>query len=1234
MNKFLRLFLASLALFVFGQICAEDYSGYYRIKGPRSGRMAVDASSKLSLSTATSPTAGNLAEVWEFRSIGNDGSYAIINAQTGAMVQTQTKTETDHATSTSTCGIFYIKKSGTKYVISSAADFSGRTCWHENSTNKIVVWSSGTSDTNSFWQLAEVTGDDLAAAQENIAGFNTNIEKAIAKTKSMAVLENGGIFRLKSRYDHYAQENEAAHTMVANQNLVANDLKQIWIVEKLATGFYLRNANTGRYMPAEGGSDVALVTTETPTTIYIKGSEYSAEYYTISWKSDFSGATCLHENARGNIVKWNANTSTDGVKYSDWSIEPLTEADTVNADIIRDHLAELNGIVTNITDGYYRLKSYKYSDRSMTENIVGTAVTTAPTDENDFTQLWYITVANGKVTLRNAISENYIRNNAGSGAQFRTNKNNNYNTFTATLNKSNTEPTFNFYGTSMGLSCASSSNSYKVVGAASTLDESQWILTRVKVDEADIEQARKDVMADLDIIQNATAYNTKLQKFFLDNACTVLRSEYAAMTEADLRAAMKEDGLPTIMQDMAVCVLTDKWDADETRSKYVKLFKIQDVQIYSDNKVWGDITKVGPFAELINPTGIQGKAGDVVYIYADNVPTDADVKLVAQIAYDTEYRNKGTLTLKKGLNAWQMPSDGEIFIGYTLTNPNKYLKNYPTIRIHVEGGTVNGCWDLSRGMTNSDWSWLKKNMFQGEFLHVKGIHTVLNLVRSKVTAATDVTNIMKGWDYSFMGLEYLIGNDGQWDGRYFPVANPRHSYSGNPNWGGYGGSNHTSITSSYLFNYDNFYNGNVWEILHELGHGHQGPINVAGTTEITNNSLAQCVSYMMGRNYSRGDGVQKLIQLFNYQSDEANGHNPNLRGWTWTDYTRYATPHYDASLHATNHLLYQLYLFFEVQRHCPGFMPRLYDELRANPIQKGSSVANPTYYYNDYFRLAEACAKVSGYDLWEFFEAYGFWKYYDETISISENDDDAAAKAAGIKFIGDYGGYYMKLPVRGNAADEKRINDLRNYMHSLPLKAPNVMFLDDRIETSYVRSDSYVASIRKALVGQELLKYWNLPSQGDFGHYTKFDSKDRSINLSYTIGSTIDSQDMKTDKGGAWNYTLTGRTITIKGGGLLGIKIYDPDGKLCWLANTRSFIVPEEIAEGLEQGTYKLKMAVTENKDLEFDKAGLETGMTSYENANAGDNVGSVVRDLQGRIVTNLIPGQIYIKGKNKFVAE
>ena len=79
--------------------------------------------------------------------------------------------------------------------------------------------------------------------------------------------------------------------------------------------------------------------------------------------------------------------------------------------------------------------------------------------------------------------------------------------------------------------------------------------------------------------------------------------------------------------------------------------------------------------------------------------------------------------------------------------------------------------------------------------------------------------------------------------------------------------------------------------------------------------------------------------------------------------------------------------------------------------------------------------------------------------------------------------------------------------------------------------------------------------------------------------------------------------------------------------------MPEQIAEGLEDGTYKLHVAILAGEDVELGANGKPTGINAVESDSEQD-ANAPVRDLQGRIVTQTIPGNIYIKGKTKFIAK
>ena len=856
-NKIFALFL----LFIVGTSIAfaADYSGYYRIKGPRSGKYVIESGTATTFSASTSKTTGELAEMWYIKALtegDGTGGYIIANCASGNMVLVQGSERTPHATSATSCGIFYIKKSNSKYVISSKSDFSGNTCWHEDSSTRLVIWNS--TESNSQFTFTPITGDELAQAEASIAKHADNI------------------------------------------NSIANSF----------------------------------------------------------------------------------------------------------------------GEVTNLKN-------------------------------------------------------------------------------------------------------------------------------------------------------NASAYTKTLTNYFEDSACTKLKAEHATKTADELRAAMTADGLPTIVCDMAVRVLEDKWAEAEDFNKYEKMFRIYDYEIYSDRIKWKDITMLGAFAELVNPTGIVTNAGDVLCLYVDdNAKTDAT--LFAEIAEGTNFSGT-TYPLKKGLNVIQASGAGEVFIGYFCTNTSKYLNTFPNIRVHIEGGNAYGCWDASRGMNNDDWAWLVKNALKQQIIHVKGHSTVLTVERNRVDTEKNVEGVLQIWDFIFESEERLLGNDGQWDGRYRPVINPRESYSNNPNWPGNYGTNHPGTINSKngTFCYSEMLKGGLWEVLHEEAHAHQYPVNFAGLTEVSNNAYCQMVTYEFGAKRSRGVSTPVMIQLFN-------------EGYTWVDYTRAMNhrnvAHYDDCLHVANQMFYKLYLYFHVQGHMPDFWPRVADWMRAHGgITKGVSLSNPTLYYNDYFKFAEACADVSQTDLSEFFQAYGFFKYYEDCVTtklpytkdgVEKDDADLDDASKSIRYIGDYSGYYMKMPKRGNAADEKRINDLIAKLRSYPKKAPGILFIDDHIKTTKVRPESFVAQLKPSLAGTTMTDYWTLDKQGDCGQYTDYDGTAEPNSIKYTVKAS---------------------KVTVTGSGMLGFKVYDKDGNLVWLSNTKSFTVPEVMATGLTDGSYTLVATLGNDTDLPLAAPGVAT---------------------------------------------
>ena len=893
---------------------------------------------------------------------------------------------------------------------------------------------------------------------------------------------------------------------------------------------------------------------------------------------------------------------------------------------------------SELEDGaYYRLKNVLYPDRQLTEvysnNNVLMGYTAAET-KMPYAQIWKLAKnadlagTEGKWKLVNAFTGRAIASQSTTSAQFKTSASG-----SALVAQKGTaadgQPyfTFGLAKDGAGLHC---DGFHQIVNWSVSADASHWYLQKVEMTDeilADIAaeyEAYNTIKTAVSTINTKRAtYNAALEKVFTDLSCSELLPDYANLSDDDLRAALAS--LPEAVQQHAVCVKNGKWEADkdETYNDYVRQFRCGTYEPYSDRQVWKKITNVGPFGQLVNPTGVTVKAGEIVYIYLDQAAKDSNASIKLELAAGTNHTGT-TVDLKKGINAWQAPEDGELFVYYFINNEKKYVvatadheADYPNIRVHIEGGRATGCWDMHRGMDNDDWKYLSENMFGAEFLHVKGESTVLSLVTSKVKGAPNVEGIMKIWDFIFETQERLIGHDGQWEGRYRPVITPRDvNQSINPNWGGNCGTNHPNIDRNYLFNFEKMCSdvGHLWEIYHEEGHAHQYPINMAATTESSNNGYAQMTNFEFGSYNSRNKGIETLMTFRN-------------NGWGWVDILRGGEgtsrtegfQYYDQALWLQCHMFFQLYLYFHVQGYDTDFWPRVADAMRANGGIKlhGNDPNNPTLYYEDYLKFAEVCADVSKTDLYEFFDTWGFFAYYDDVKVGNDFTKGTAFKekdnpSKGIRFVGDYGSYYLKMPMRGVKADEDRLTKVINKMRSYETKAPGIMFIDDHIKAMKVADTSFVATIYPSKLGKEQGYYGvTKGTSGDTGMFWDFDGKTGANNI---------------------YYKLTGSNVTIYGSGYVGIKIYDttdtnvsPLGRIVRIYNSKKFSLDSEALKHVQDGSWKLYAPCGDNTQIEVGKDAPVEGINTVL-APIGT---SEIYDINGRRMAN--PGAgLYIQNGRK----
>ena len=903
---------------------------------------------------------------------------------------------------------------------------------------------------------------------------------------------------------------------------------QIWKITSNGSGYSLQNAATGKYIQAATATSQQFQTGSSSVAFY-RGTRtvnnltqfwFSTENSTSS--NSYKALHCA-DTRNYNVVSWSVTEA------SYWYIEEVT--------VDEDEIAALQAQAT-LTTGYYRLTSATYTDRSMADG--GGVVSTPTTVASSYSQIWKLTVNGSTCTFKNALTDKYIQSSPGTSVQYQTSSSS-Y-SFNIVRKESGGNILYSFQdpnSTWYGLHSAAS-QSYYVVGWDYTSDASYWTLSAVDIDETDLQNLKNALNAD---------YTAQLSTYFTDAACTTLKSNYASMTDAQLRSAMS--ALPTALQDMAVCVKNNTWNSTKgtTWNTYEKDFRIHSYDIFSNSDLWDDITGTGPFAHLFHPTGIQASAGDIVYLFVGSDVADSDASLQAECVAGID-RKGAAYTLHQGYNAIYVPYNCEIFVSYLLNNTSKSCNAYPNITVHIEGGTCNGCFDMrGHNHTNSDWQWLKTNMFSGEFLHVKGNSTMLNCYRERVvtSGSQDVEGIMNIFDFVFDNLQTLAGCN-QWkdSGRYKMMTNNYDSTSGNPFWsnGAYGYAQ-PGIWYNGIFNYDNLKDvgtngGQIWVIEHELGHGHQGPINISGQTESSNNSLAQCVNFLTTTSTrgqelftttrsSRGVGVKKMVENFNQEG-----------GYSWIDYAGYRSDKStgsDTDIWASNRFYFQLWLYFDYMGNYQpeggntgfSFINALFDRLRANGITKSTDSSNPALATQDYLLVAKYAAEITETDLSEFFEAWGFWKT-QPTIAR-----DADIPASMTWEIPDYSTTFIKT-----SADQ--VATIKGAMQQYTKKAGNIMFLEDRC------------------TGSNLPTYngYGVATFGNVGYYGTFGDK---VTADYTA-------------------TVSGTTVTMSGGaGAVGFKVYDGDGNLVAISNTNSFKVTSAVATGISNGTYTVKVAQGDGED-------------------------------------------------------
>ncbi len=689
-------------------------------------------------------------------------------------------------------------------------------------------------------------------------------------------------------------------------------------------------------------------------------------------------------------------------------------------------------------------KNYDCMSADYKQNMIKTMAK----GDNAYEQMWVLEAADDAFYIKNGLTGNYVQPVSQLSGYFRMAET--PAKFYIKENKPN-KGFYNLLPTATETRGMHSSPFNEVVlwyssTTAGTTSATEWVFEDAGISIDELNEIQESFRSQQNILKNAEKYDSILAGFFTDRACVELKAEYAAMSDDELKEAMKE--LPEVIINTALKIKNDTWGKRE------KEFRISEYKPYANADEWHLILQANEYSYLSNPTGIYGRANEMLYIFVEGEIADGAFLGIQEIV-NTE--TSGIIdTLRVGLNIVPVSYDkSTIFVRYDVNthNSGKMLADYPNIKIHIENGVVNGYWDKSRH-TDEDWRDITQNLSTHHVIQVKGERVLYHMEKKWIAAENccknTITDAIGWWDNMLKWDHELLG----WDKGIYGVKfnnlhcaislDDDHTYQASTAY-------RTQYGVRYLYKllpYDYVMNNhdNVWGPGHELGHTHQGSIQVIGTTELSCNLFANLTMYKMGRYMSRGDTIGTLSRDF-------------AQSKPWTSMLG----------ESRMRMWWQLYEYFHMAGNDTEFYPKLFALLREDGID-----TSPTHVLGnkDILHFAVKCCEAANMDLSEYFKVWGFFR------PIHQLTDKEAA--------------WKDLTVT-----QEMIDNALAKMKSYSRKAPAIEFIEDRIDP-IARTDGGE--------GDKLPADFLLGQCGEVGQYTYFapGAAPEATGYSYTkIGKTI-----------------------------------------------------------------------------------------------------------------------------------
>ena len=908
---------------------------------------------------------------------------------------------------------------------------------------------------------------------------------------------------------------------------------------------------------------------------------------------------CWHLDAQKHIVRWKPlmDNGIRAVGPSEFRFDPVT---TLTNEQVLARLAQLTKVVDPTKDltKYYQIVSDTYG-RAMREDFIVGELSTSGFNSSDYSYYWKLErLANGRYVFQNAVTGKYIVPQNGQTSRSYTTAEGKGTGFE--LQRNTDDPYVLAFemvdANNVGIHCAESQG-YHPVGWYTHNEANKWVFKEVTLNPAKLKEQQEAYKTRVDLTKNVDVYAEKVAKYFTNSAATEVTAATKAMTDEALKAQMTTEGVPQGLQEVVLKIKNQSWTVYPSGRNWEKLFRIADYKVYSENSygAWARTMGIGyDYGSMTNPTGITAQDGEDLFIFlGDDIPQNATVQ-IELVPLGTRSAGK-YYNLKKGLNIILNQGENNVFVNYIgrTFNNGKSLKDYKPMNIHIEGGKVNGYFDLTKGNTNEDWQKMQSDgLVWAKAFNMKGELVVMNMPGADCKRYTPVhmKELIEIWNSIVQREDDLMGFRASKKDKCNNVLNATavdHGYM----YATTGGTYYNYNTLGDVLNYDKMKwgNGTLWGPAHEFGHNHQQLFNTAGMTEISVNMYSNMVMFTSGRVTSRSENCS-------YTDVDGKKYDGVCESAVSTYADRFANKKkwFEYGTWGTTQMYYKLYLMFHATGLDDQFWHKCLDYLRTHRLE-GQGTAN-CQGQNDYLLFAKACSYAAKQDLSSFFEAWGH--FYDVNGSV----------------IGDYSNTTM-YTTRAQWMEAKKF--MKQFTKEGP--ANNMIFIDDHIRRTPATYPGHAAGeMREDFNGAV-----RVGRMGDFGSWDQF--KKDSLGEGWAV--------VKEEK------TVNGRrtyTMEAKNSHVVGFKIYNSKGQLIYFANTKTFTIPKKV---MEDANNDIKVKVCGSDGSEVDPGTIPTGIKTFS---AQANGGKVdVYSIYGVLVRSKVnpetaleglPNGVYVVGGKKVV--